>query len=59
MLMDPVDSNLTEVQQVSGGESEEDVVGPSVGPSVGPVGLAVDVLGDGGSGDKSLIKRCK
>ena len=54
--MDPVESNLTEVQQVSGGESEEDVVGPSVGPSVGPVGLAVDVLGDGGSGDRSLIK---
>ena len=56
MLIDPVDSNLTEVQQVSGGESEEDVVGSSVGPSVGPVGLAVDVLGDGGSGDRSLIK---
>ena len=52
--MDPVESNLTEEQQVSGGESEEDVVGPFVGPSVGPVGLDVDVLGDGGSGERSL-----
>ena len=55
MLIDPVDSNLTEVQQVSGGESD-DVVGPgpSVGPSVGP-GPGVEVVeGEGGSGDNPL-----
>ena len=53
--MAPDDSNLTEVQQVSGGESDEVVgPGPSVGPSVGP-GPGVEVVeGEGGSGDNPL-----
>ena len=54
--MAPVDSNLTEVQHVSDGESDVDVGGPSVGDvgPVGSVGLDVEVDGEGGSGDKPL-----
>jgi len=50
----PVDSNLTEEQQVSGGLSDEVVTGSSVGPVGSGVGFDV-VVGPGGSGDRPFL----